>query len=135
MTASVSLPVVAVDDPVAALREAAPFKEASEQFLKRIAALARPSQFGAGERIYAAGDAADDIFVVVSGCVEHTFKAEAGAREPLKRLGRGGVFGWAGLLLGQTRRLATVRAAAPTYVLRCASATTGSRSFRPVSCV
>src|SRR6266550_6009988 len=116
--ASVSLPVVASDDPVAALREAAPFKEASERFLKRIAALARTSQFKAGERIYAAGDAADDIFVVIWGCVEHTFKPEAGAREPLKRLGRGGVFGWAGLLLGQTRRLATVRAAEPTYVLR-----------------
>ena len=109
--ASVSLPVVAADDPVAALRDAAPFKDASERFLKRVAALARTSQF-------AAGDAADDIFVVVWGVVEHTFKTEAGAREPLKRLGRGGVFGWAGMLLGQTRRLATVRAAEPTYVLR-----------------
>src|SRR5437773_10376724 len=117
--ASVSLPVVAADDPVAALREAAPFKDASERFLKRVAALARGSDFAAGERIYAAGDAADDIFVVVWGAVEHTFKTEAGAREPLKRLGRGGVFGWAGLLLGgQTRRLATVRATEPTYALR-----------------
>src|SRR5437762_4799937 len=116
--ASVSLPVVAADDPVAALRDAAPFKDASERFLKRVAALARTSQFAASERIYAAGDAADDIFVVAWGEVEHTFKPEAGAREPLKRLGRGGVFGWAGLLLGQTRRLATVRAAEPTCVLR-----------------
>ena len=100
------------------MREAAPFKDASERFLKRVAAVARTSQFAAGERIYAAGDAADDIFVVAWGEVEHTFKPEAGAREPLKRLGRGGVFGWAGLLLGQTRRLATVRAAEPTCVLR-----------------
>src|SRR5438874_12344868 len=116
--ASVSLPVVAADDRVAALRDAAPFRDASEQFLKRVAALARTWQFAAGERIYAAGDAADEIFVVVWGVVEHTFKTEAGAREPLKRLGRGGVFGWAGMLLGQTRRLATVRAAEPTYVVR-----------------
>jgi NitT/TauT family transport system permease protein len=115
---SVTLPVVAADDPVPALREAAPFKDASERFLERVAALARTSQFDAGERIYAAGDAADDIFVVMWGAVEHTFKPEAGAREPLKRLGRGGVFGWAGLLLGQTRHLATVRATEPTCVAR-----------------
>jgi len=31
---------------------------------------------------------------------------------------RGGVFGWAGLQLGQTKRLATVTAAEPTEVLR-----------------
>ncbi len=117
--ASLSLPVVAPDDPVAALREAAPFKDASERFLKRVATIARPSQFAAGERIYAAGDSADDIFIVVTGQVEHTFKPEAGAREPLKRLGPSAVFGWAGLLLGgQTRRLATVRAVESTQVLR-----------------
>src|SRR5437868_13826744 len=107
--ASLSLPVVGNDDPVSALRDAVPFKDASEGFLRRVAAVARTSQFAAGERIYAAGDAADDIFVVARGEVEHTFKPEAGAREPLRRLRRGGMFGWAGLLLGQTRRLATVR--------------------------
>jgi NitT/TauT family transport system permease protein len=117
--ASLSLPVVAQDDPIAALREAAPFKDASERFLKRVAAIARASEFAAGERIYAAGDAADDIFIVVWGSADHTFKPETGAREPLKRLGRGGVFGWVGLLLGgQTRRLATVRASELTRVLR-----------------
>ncbi|HEY2816329.1 MAG TPA: ABC transporter permease subunit [Casimicrobiaceae bacterium] len=117
--ASLSLAAIAADDPVAALREAAPFKDASDRFLKRVAALARTSEFPAGARIYAAGDAADDIFFVVSGVVEHTFKPEVGAREPLKRLGRGGVFGWAGLLLGgTTRRLATVRAVEATTVLR-----------------
>ena len=46
------------------------------------------------------------------------FAPEVGAREPLKRMTRGGVFGWAGLLLGQTKRLATVTAAEPTEVLR-----------------
>ena len=49
--ASLSLPVVAQDDPIAALREAAPFKDASERFLKRVAAIARASEFAAGERI------------------------------------------------------------------------------------
>ncbi|MGH8707686.1 MAG: ABC transporter permease subunit, partial [Burkholderiales bacterium] len=68
--------------------------------------------------IYSANDAADDIFVVVSGRVEHVFKPEVGAREAHKRMARGGVFGWAGLLLGQTRRLATASASEPAEVLR-----------------
>src|SRR5438874_3918130 len=108
----------AADDALAALREAAPFREASDALLRRIAAIAVPARFAAGTRIYSAGDCADDIFVVVSGRADHLFRPEVGAREPLKRVGRGGVFGWAGLLLGQTQRLATVTAIEPTEVLR-----------------
>lgn len=103
---------------IAVLRETTPFRDASETLLQRIAAIARPARFGAGARIYNANDPADDIFVVVSGRAEHVFKPEVGAREANKRVARGGVFGWAGLLLGQTRRLASVTAAEPTEVLR-----------------
>jgi ABC-type nitrate/sulfonate/bicarbonate transport system permease component/CRP-like cAMP-binding protein len=106
------------DDAIAALRDTTPFGDASDALLARMAALARPARYGAGERIYSADDVADDLFVVVSGRVEHVFKPEVGAREALKRVTRGGVFGWAGLLLGQTRRLATVSATEPTEVLR-----------------
>jgi len=113
-----TLPLVATDDAVAVLRSSAPFGDASGALLARIAALARPARYQPGERIYKAGDAADDIFVVVSGRAEHVFKPEVGAREPLKRVTRGGVFGWAGLLLGQTQRLATVTVTEPTEVLR-----------------
>src|SRR5262245_8240447 len=98
------------EDPVAVLRETTPFGDASAALLARIAAIARPASYAAGEHIYGADDAAGDIFVVVSGRAEHVFKPEVGAREALKRVTRGGVFGWAGLLLGQTRRLATVTA-------------------------
>jgi sulfonate transport system permease protein len=108
----------ASDGAATVLRETTPFGDASEALLARIAAIARPARYQAGERIYGADDAADDIFVVVSGRADHVFKAEVGAREPLKRVTRGGVFGWAGLLLGQTQRLATVTAAEPTEVLR-----------------
>lgn len=108
----------AADDAIAALRESAPFRDTSERLLQRIAAIARPAHYGTGERIYTAGDAADDVFVVVSGSAEHVFTPEVGARDPLKRMGRGGVFGWAGLLLGQTKRMATVIAVEPTEVLR-----------------
>jgi NitT/TauT family transport system permease protein len=106
------------DGKIALLRETTPFGDASGAFLARIAAIARPARYGGGKRIYSAGDAADDIFFVVSGRVDHVFAPEVGARDPLKRMTRGGVFGWAGLLLGQTKRLATVTAAEPTEVLR-----------------
>jgi len=103
---------------IAVLRETTPFGEASEALLKRIAAIARPAHYGAGDRVYTAGDGADDILIVASGRVEHAFKPDVGAREANRRVTRGGVFGWAGLLLGQTRRLATVNATEPTEVLR-----------------
>ncbi len=112
-----ALRVGAANGAIAALRDSTPFRDASEALLQRIATIARPARFGAGERIYSADDVADDIFVVVSGRAEHVFKPEVGAREPLKRVTRGGVFGWAGLLLGQTQRLATVTAIEPTEVL------------------
>src|ERR1044071_9116920 len=108
----------ASDDAAALLRETTPLGEASGALLARVAALARPARYAAGARIYSAGDKADDIFVVVSGRVDHVFKPEVEAREPHKRMTRGGVFGWVGLLLGQTQRLATVNAAEPTEVLR-----------------
>src|SRR5688572_23065836 len=86
---------------VAVLREATPFSDASGTLLARIAALARLARYGAGTRIYAPTDPADDIFVVVSGRVEHVLDPEVGARDAVKRVTRGGVFGWTGLLLGQ----------------------------------
>jgi NitT/TauT family transport system permease protein len=113
-----ALQVGAADDAVAILRDTTPFGDASDALLARIAAIARPARYPAGARIYGADDLADDIYVVVSGRADHIFKPEVGAREALKRVTRGGVFGWAGLLLGRTRRLATVTAGEPTEVLR-----------------
>jgi NitT/TauT family transport system permease protein len=100
------------DGKIALLRETTPFGDASGAFLARIAAIARPARYAAGKRIYAAGDAADDIVIVASGRVEHAMQDE------IKRLGRGGVVGWAGLLQEQIKHLATVTATEPTEVLR-----------------
>ncbi len=77
-------------------RETVPFREVSEDLLRRIAELGHHTRYRPGERIYSAGDEANDIFVVVSGRIEHVFAPEVGAREALKRLTRGAVFGWAG---------------------------------------
>jgi ABC-type nitrate/sulfonate/bicarbonate transport system permease component len=100
------------------LRATTPFHDAPDALLRAVAGVARRARYAAGERIYSAGTEADDIFVVVSGRIEHVFTPEVGAREPLKRMTRGGVFGWAGLLLGQTKRLATVTAIEATEALR-----------------
>jgi len=108
----------AAGDRTAALREAIPFESVSGATLQRIAALARPARYAGGERIYNQGDEADDIYVVVSGRVEHVFGPEISAEQAIKHMGRGGVFGWAGLLLGQTRRFASATALEPTEILR-----------------
>jgi ABC-type nitrate/sulfonate/bicarbonate transport system permease component/CRP-like cAMP-binding protein len=106
------------DAGLACLRATTPFRDAPETLLRHVLGIARPARYAPGERVYVASGDADDIYVVVSGRVEHVFAPEVGARDPLKRMTRGGVFGWAGLLLGQTRRLATVTAMEPTEVLR-----------------
>jgi len=109
---------VVLGDPSVVLRETVPFTGATDALLRRVVKLGRRTRYGAGERIYTAGDASDDIHIVISGAVEHVFSPGIGAQESQKRMGRGGVFGWAGLLLGQTRRLATVTATEPTEVVR-----------------
>ena len=104
-------------DVSAALRAAEPFRDLSEGLLARVAAIARPVRLAAGERVYGAGDSVESLYLVATGQVEHVFKREVGAREALKRIGPGGVFGWAGLLLGQTGRLATATATQPSTLL------------------
>jgi ABC-type nitrate/sulfonate/bicarbonate transport system permease component/CRP-like cAMP-binding protein len=108
----------AADDAIAVLRETTPFRESSAALLARIAAIAQPARYAAGSRVYSPDDPADDLFVVVTGRVEHVLSPELRAREGLKRVRRGGVFGWTGLLLGQNRRLATVSATEPAELLR-----------------
>jgi NitT/TauT family transport system permease protein len=113
-----ALGIGAGSDAVAVLRDTTPFGDASTALLARVAAIARPARHPAGARLYGPDDPADDILVVASGRVEHVLDPEVGAREAVKRVTRGGVFGWTGLLLGQSRRMATVTALEPTEVLR-----------------
>ena len=89
------------------LRETTPFGDVPGALLARIAALARVARYGAGTRIYSPDDPADDLFIVVSGRVEHVLEPELRPREAVRRVARGGVFGWTGLLLGHAKRLAT----------------------------
>jgi len=61
------------------LRATTPFRDAPDALLRAVAALAARARYAAGERVYTAGGDADEIFVVVSGRVEHVFTPEVGA--------------------------------------------------------
>ena len=87
-------------------RRTMPFQILSEDMLRRVAQLGRHVSYGRDEAIYNVGGAADDIYIVIAGQVEHALAAGAQARRPVKMLGPGDVFGWAALLEKYPHRLA-----------------------------
>jgi NitT/TauT family transport system permease protein len=104
-------------DLVNLLKRAMPFQVVNDALLKQIALLARHVGFEKGQVIYEAGDPADDIFIVVSGQVEHVLEPSAMATVPEKVVGANEVFGWAALLMNQPRRLAKTFALAKTELV------------------
>lgn len=91
---------------VGLLKRAMPFQVVSSDMLETITGAALRMSYKAGEIIYERGDRADDVFVVVSGRVEHILGPGAGATNLLRILEAGEVFGWAALLKSQPYRLA-----------------------------
>src|SRR5262249_24235208 len=94
-----------------------PFQVVNDALLKQIASLARHVNFEEGQVIYEAGVPADDIYIVVSGRVEHVLEPSAMANVPEKVVGANEVFGWAALLMNQPRRLAKTFALAKTELV------------------
>ena len=89
------------------LGEARFFSDLREAQLARIAALGRLKSFPQDTRIYAIGDAVDNFYVLAEGMVRFTLglgKREASAGDIIRR---GEVFGWAPLVEGHERRIAT----------------------------
>lgn len=75
--------------------------------LERVAALGRARSFPADTRIYTVGDPVDDFYVLADGMVRFTLglgKRETSAGDIIRR---GDVFGWAPLVEGHARRIAT----------------------------
>lgn len=75
--------------------------------LERVAALARVRAFPQDTRIYTVGDAVDYFYVLADGMVRFTLglgKRETSAGDIIRR---GDVFGWAPLVEGHKRRIAT----------------------------
>ena len=107
------------DELVAVLRRTMPFQVVSDELLRAIAGIARRVTYRAGELIYRAHDVADDVYVVVSGEIQHTLTSEASSRDPDRVLKGGDVFGWAAVLPDeQKRRLATSTAITAAEVIR-----------------
>src|SRR5438046_1147550 len=92
------------DELIRVLKQTMPFQVVSDALLGDIAALARRVTYRAGELIYRVRDDADDLYVVVSGEVQHTLASEAHAQEPERVLRTGEVFGWAAVLAPERRK-------------------------------
>lgn len=97
---------IAPETMIGILKQTMPFQVVSETLLRKIAAASWQVGFAKGDVIYDAGDKADDVYIVVSGSVDHELIPGAQARRPAKQLGKGDVFGWAALLEKTNTRLA-----------------------------
>ena len=94
-----------------------PFQVVSDAMLESFADAAKRVYFKAGELIYERGARADEVFVVMSGRVQHLLGPGAGATNLMRDLQPGEVFGWAALLKGQPYRLARATALEDTECL------------------
>ena len=106
------------DEVVQILRRTMPLQVASDDLLRRIAAIGRRVRYDALEILYEVDDVADDLYIIVSGEVRHTLGPGAHAKEPTKVLKSGDVFGWAALLEKTPRRLARAVCTQPTEIVR-----------------
>ncbi|MGV3628597.1 MAG: ABC transporter permease subunit [Betaproteobacteria bacterium] len=98
--------LVEVERMLEILRKTMPFQMVSDALLRRIAALGRQALYERGAVLYDQGDKAGDIYIVISGSVEHALEPGINARRPVQVLGPGDVFGWAALLEKYPHRLA-----------------------------
>ena len=104
-------------DATSVLAEARFFSGLTKTQLARIAALGRMRAFPQDTRIYVVGDAVDDFYVLADGMVRFTLglgKRETSAGDIIRR---GEVFGWAPLVEGQPRRIATAYCLTPCEVV------------------
>jgi toluene monooxygenase system ferredoxin subunit len=99
------------------LSQARFFSALSGPQLERVAALGRPRSFPQDTRIYTVGDPVDDFYVLADGMVRFTLglgKRETSAGDIIRR---GEVFGWAPLVEGNPRRIATAYCLTPCEVV------------------
>ncbi len=99
------------------LEQARFFSGLTKTQLERVAALGQMRSFPQDTRIYVVGDAVDDFYVLADGMVRFTLglgKRETSAGEIIRR---GEVFGWAPLVEGHARRIATAYCLTPCEVV------------------
>src|SRR5690349_24294970 len=94
-------------EPARVLAHARFFAGLTKPQLDRVSALAERRSFPQDTRIYTVGDAVDNFYVLADGMVRFTLglgKRETSAGDIIRR---GDVFGWAPLVEGHPRRIAT----------------------------
>ena len=107
-----------MDQLVDVLKGLMPFQVVPDYLMQDIVGICTRQTYDAGEKIYNIGDAADDVYIIISGKVQHVLGDEADTSQHEKIMGRGGIFGWAAVLEGQKTRLATTVSLEPTEVVR-----------------
>lgn len=95
-----------MDQLIDLLKSAMPFRTLPDNLLQDIAGICTRKQCAAGDQLYDIGEVADDVYIVLSGSIEHTIGKETDVSQHVKTLHIGGVFGWASVLEGQNTRLA-----------------------------
>ena len=97
------------------LRLSVPFAALPDALLDRISALGQRAHYRDREAIYDAGSAAEHIYVVLAGKVEHSFDpGRAVAKDLVKIVGPAAVFGWGALLKASTGNEPPIRLAKTT---------------------
>jgi ABC-type nitrate/sulfonate/bicarbonate transport system permease component len=97
---------ISPDAMLGVLKATMPFQVVSDALMRRIAAVGWKESYRAGETLYEAGGPAEDLFILVSGRIDHELQPGVNARRPMKTLVQGDVFGWAALLDKVPNRLA-----------------------------
>ena len=106
------------ESTVEILRQTMPLQVAGNDLLRKIAALCSRVSYDRGAVLYDVGDDADDLYIIVSGKIEHTLAPGAHARLSTQILKKGDIFGWAALLEKTPRRLAKTMCLEATEVVR-----------------
>lgn len=88
------------------LRSEMPFQLLPDEILGLIAAESRVESCYKGQVLYEIGDAAEDIYIVVSGKVEHALTPDSKALQLVKILLPHGIFGFAALIKNMPYRIA-----------------------------
>ncbi len=97
------------------LRLSVPFAALPDALLDRISILGRRAHYRDRETIYDAGSAAEHIYVVLAGKVEHSFDpGRAVAKDLVKIVGPAAVFGWGALLKAPSGNEPPIRLAKTT---------------------
>ena len=104
-------------DASSVLAQAHFFSALTVEQRERVAALGHALSFPQDTRIYTVGDAVDNFYVLADGMVRFTLglgKRDTSAGDIIRR---GDVFGWAPLVEGYSRRIATAYCLTPCTVI------------------